>query len=84
MDMPSVEQLQALKEIILPALGVVSTLGTGILAFVQSKCRRDLDIAYGEIRYLKTGKRTVREPGQWWRRKKNRKLVETDKGINAD
>jgi hypothetical protein len=79
--MPSAEQLAALKELIMPVLGTISALVTALLAFYQSKCRRDLDIAYGEIRFLKTGKRTVRKPGQILRKKKDREMVEAPEGI---
>lgn len=77
------EELLALKEIVTPLAATVSTVVTATLAYFQSKCRKDLDIAYGEIRYLKTGRRTVRKPGQFWRRKKNREMIEVDEGIDS-
>lgn len=61
------EDLTTVKEIAVPLIAAISTIGTGFLAYLQSKCRRDLntacrdlDLAYGEIRFLRDGKRTVR------------------------
>lgn len=96
MDVPTAEQLKEFKEVAVAAIAFMSLLVNGLFGYLQSKCRRDLDLAYGEIRYMTNaleqlgvkdcGTRVIRKPGQWWRRKKNRKLqtvkpIEKEVGI---
>lgn len=79
-----VEELKALKEIVVPVIAGMTTVVTAVLAYMQSKCRRDLDIAYGEIRALKGGKRLIRKRGQFWKPKAKRAYYECPKGIDKE
>jgi hypothetical protein len=80
---PTSEELTAWKEIVTPIVALLSLFTNLLFGYLQSKCRRDLDLAYAEIRYLKGGEREVRKSWQFWKPKRKRKMVKVP-GIEVE